>query len=84
VRALKNMRDFECIFDDFLTQLEVSVGIYTNSCFELVGPLNLPDDEISSLFDHRRREAWAEPKLQQAIEERLGDNYKRYVSAVKN
>src|SRR5688572_29586165 len=81
---MKNMRDFECVFDDFHSQLEVSVGIYLNSCYQLLGPLNLPDHQLIELLDMRKKEAWSDPKLQVAIEKRLGDNYKRYIAAVKN
>jgi hypothetical protein len=81
---MKNMRDFEGVFDDFHTQLEVSVGIYMNSCYQLLGPLDLTDDQMSELLEQRKVEAWSDPKLQQGIESRLGDNYKRYVSAVRN
>jgi hypothetical protein len=80
---MKTMRDFECVFDDFHTQLETSVAIYMNSCYQLLGPLNLPDDQLSELLGHPKKEAWSDPNLRAALENRLGNNYKVYVSAVE-
>lgn len=81
---MKNMVAYECVFEDFRTQLETSVGIYMNSCYQLLGPLNLSDDKMKDLLLNRNAQAWSDPDLQKAIANRLGDNYKRYVSAVKN
>lgn len=77
------MRGYECVFDEFHSQLRVSVAIYMSSCYQLLRSLNLPDDKISELLEQRKKEAWSDPKLQKAIEIRLGDNYETYVSAVK-
>jgi hypothetical protein len=80
---MKNMMAYEYVFEDFRTQLRLSVGIYTNSCYQLLGPLNLPDAQMNDLLVNRNTQAWSDPGLQKAIAYRLGDNYKTYVSAVK-
>jgi hypothetical protein len=77
------MKGYEYVFDDFHTQLELSVGIYTNSCYQLLGPLNLPDHQMHDLLVDRNVEAWSDFDLQKAISIRLGDNYKTYVAAVR-
>lgn len=81
---MKSMIAYEYIFEDFRTQLEMSVGIYMNSCYHLLGPLDLTDDKMNDLLENRNAQAWSDPDLQNAIANRLGDNYERYVSAVKN
>lgn len=77
---MKTMRDFECVFDDIQTQFAASVGIYMDSCYQLLGPLNLPDSQMNELLDQRKREAWSDPLLEKAIETRLGANFKVYLS----
>ncbi|KAF2865617.1 hypothetical protein BDV95DRAFT_612491 [Massariosphaeria phaeospora] len=80
VAVMKNMRDFEYVFDDIQTQFAASVGIYVNSCYQLLGPLNLPDEQMNELLDERNIRAWSEPKLQSGVQARLGPNTKVYIS----
>ena len=80
---MKNMRDFECVFDDIQTQFAASVGIYMDSCYQLLGPLNLPDKQMNELLEQRSKNAWTDPTLQKVIESRLGPNYKVYLSLME-
>lgn len=80
---MKNMKDFECVFDDIRIQFAASVTIYMNSCYQLLGPLHLPDNQMTELLDQRKREAWSDSKLQKSVEDRLGPDYKVYISYVK-
>ncbi|CAI6341287.1 unnamed protein product [Periconia digitata] len=80
IRTMKNMRNYAIVFDDYSTQLDASIGIYTNTCYELLGPLNLPDSQMKALLSERRAEAWADKDLQVALKSRLGDNHHRYAS----
>jgi hypothetical protein len=83
IAVMKNMKNYAIVFDDFSTQLDASVGIYMNSCYELLGPLNLPDSQMNELLHKRNPEAWSEPQLQDALKVRLGENYKRYSSLME-
>ena len=80
---MKNMRDYEMVFDDIQTQFGASVGIYMNSCYQLLGPLNLPDKQMNELLEQRNKEAWTDSELQKAIESRLGRDYKVYLSLME-
>jgi hypothetical protein len=63
-----------------LIQLDVSVGIYINTCFKLLGPLDLPDGQMSALLSEQKAEAWSDKTLQAALKTRLGEHHQRYVS----
>lgn len=63
-----------------LSQLDASIGIYTNTCYELLGPLNLPDSQMRALLTERKAEAWLDDELQAALKVRLGENHHRYAS----
>lgn len=65
---------------DLWSQLQASIGIYKNTCYELLGPLNLPDSQMIALLDERQAEAWSDADLQTALKVRLGDNYEIYAS----
>jgi hypothetical protein len=62
------------------SQLNVSIAIYKNTCHKLIGPLNLPDSQMTALLDERQAEAWSDTDLQAAIKVRLGDNHSIYAS----
>ncbi|KAH8723785.1 hypothetical protein GQ44DRAFT_773661 [Phaeosphaeriaceae sp. PMI808] len=78
IRVMKNMKNYAIIFDDFITQLDASIGIYMNTCYELLGPLNLPDNQMTALLNEGKTEAWSDADLQAALKARLGDNHHRY------
>ncbi|KAF2118797.1 hypothetical protein BDV96DRAFT_568475 [Lophiotrema nucula] len=75
VAVMKNMRDYEIVFDDIRTQFGASMGIYLNSCYQLLAPLNLPDKQLNELLEQRKNTAWADSDLQKSIEGRLGRDY---------
>lgn len=81
---MKNMKQYECIFDNINCSFAASVLIHRDSCYALLAPLNLPDDQIRDLLeenDHEKMKlAWQQPELQRKLEKRLGMNYKTYVS----
>ncbi|KAF2242297.1 hypothetical protein BU26DRAFT_584494 [Trematosphaeria pertusa] len=81
--VMKNMRDYEDVFNDIQSQFGASVSIYMNSCYQLLGPLNLPDQQVIQLLEQRRKAAWSDAQLRRAIESRLGPNYKAYVSLME-
>jgi hypothetical protein len=51
-----------------------------NTCYELLGPLHLPDNQMTALLSERQAEAWFDVNLQAALKLRLGENYHRYAS----
>jgi hypothetical protein len=79
---MKNMKEYEYVFNDIHSSFAASVVIYNESCYMLLNPLNLPDDRIKELFEDRNESAWAEPTLVKALEKRLGRKSKVYLSLV--
>jgi hypothetical protein len=65
---------------DYLSKLDASIGIYMNTCYELLGPLNLPDNQVTALLSERQAEAWSDVDLQASLKIRLGENHNRYAS----
>ncbi|KAF1985809.1 hypothetical protein K402DRAFT_454804 [Aulographum hederae CBS 113979] len=82
VAVMKNMKEYECVFSDIQTSFVASVAIFQNSCYQLLGPLNLSDQQMSDLLLQRSTEAWEAPSLQNDLEKRLGPHYKIYSSLV--
>ena len=82
VAIIKNMKDYDCVFSDIQTSFTASVLIYQNSCYQLLGPLNLPDQQMNDLLVQRSTEAWKAPALQNDLEKRLGPNYRIYPSLI--
>ncbi|ORX96345.1 hypothetical protein BCR34DRAFT_619709 [Clohesyomyces aquaticus] len=79
--VMKNMRDYEDVFNDIQSQFGASVSIYMNSCYQLLGPLNLPDQQVIQLLEQQPTKVnWSDKQLQRGIERRLGPNYKAYIS----
>ena len=79
---MKNMKDYDCVFSDIQTSFTASVLIYQNSCYQLLGPLNLPDQQMNDLLVQRSAEAWKAPTLQNDLEKKLGPNYRIYPSLI--
>jgi len=77
---MKHMREYELVFDDIHASFAASVGIYTDSCYQLLRPLNLPDRQMNDLLEERKQEAWSNSELTRALEMRLGSNTKVYIS----
>ncbi|KAF2464631.1 uncharacterized protein BDR25DRAFT_307145 [Lindgomyces ingoldianus] len=80
VAVMKNMKDYEMVFSDIHTSFAASVGIYTDSCYQLLSPLNLPDRQMNELLEGRQIDAWSNSELKEALEIRLGSNCKVYLS----
>ncbi|KAI9690191.1 MAG: hypothetical protein M1822_009152 [Bathelium mastoideum] len=78
VRTMKNMKEYEYVFSDIHTSFAASVAIFQNSCYQLLGPLNLSDQKMNDLLVQRSTEAWKAPTLQNNLEKRLGPNYTIY------
>jgi len=76
---MKNMKEYEQVFDETLASFRVSVAIFVDSCYELLGPLNLPDQQMNSLLEKRSTDAWKDSQLQSDIEKRMGSNYHVYL-----
>ena len=82
VAVMKNIKEYECIFSDIRISFAASVVIYMDSCYQLLSPLNLPDQQMNDLLEERKREAWKIPQLQKDLEKRLGPKCKIYLSLV--
>ena len=76
---MKNMKEYEQVFDDTLASFRVSVAIFADSCYELLSPLNLPDQQMNCLLEKRSTEGWRDLQLQSDIERRMGSNYHVYL-----
>jgi hypothetical protein len=74
------MKQYECVFSDIQISFAASVGIYTDSCYQLLNPLSLSDQQMNDLLEKRKSEAWKSPQLQKDLEKRLGPNFKTYLS----
>ena len=79
---MKNMKEYESKFSDIQTSFTVSVAIFSNSCYKLLSPLNLSDQQMNDLMVKRSTEAWKAAALQKDLEERLGPSYKIYPSLI--
>jgi hypothetical protein len=80
---MRNVKEFEYILDDFHNQLKLSVVICMDSCYQLLGSLNLPADQLNALLVQQKKDAWSDKTLQKAIGSKLGANYNTYRSAVE-
>lgn len=79
---MKNMKEYEYVFADIHCSFTASVGIYIDSCYMLLNPLNLPDNQIKTLLEERKEVAWKDPELRKGLEKQLGANCKIYLSLV--
>ena len=81
---MKNMQQYECVFDNINCSFAASVLIHRDSCYALLAPLNLPDDQIRDLLEEKdnekMRQAWRDAELEQKLAKRLGMNCKTYLS----
>ena len=82
VGVMKNMMQYECVFSDISISFAASVAIFSNSCFQLLNPLNLPDQRLSELLIDRKPNAWSDEQLHQELKQRLGTNCKIYLSLI--
>ncbi|ORY02185.1 hypothetical protein BCR34DRAFT_605665 [Clohesyomyces aquaticus] len=80
VAVMRNMKSYEMVFDDIHTSFVASMGIYTDSCYQLLYPLSLSDQKMNELLDERKQEAWSSPELGKALQARLGPNLNVYLS----
>jgi hypothetical protein len=79
---MKNAREYKCIFSDFQIYFAASLMIYMDSCYHLLSPLNLPNDQMNDLLVERQIVAWTNTELQQYFKKRLGPRYNIYVLLV--
>ncbi|KAL9101607.1 MAG: hypothetical protein Q9163_003146 [Psora crenata] len=82
VAVMRNMKNYDYVFSDIRTSFNASVAIFQNSCYQLLGPLNLSDQQMNDLLVLRSTEAWKAPALQNDLEKRLGSNYNIYPSLI--
>lgn len=83
VSTIKQMNDYETVFETLQTSFVTSLSIYRNSCEELLSPLMLPDKELSELLKNRSAKSWEGEKLGESLRERLGPSYIPYKASVK-
>ncbi len=83
VGVMKNMMQYECVFSDISVSFAASVAIFSNSCYQLLNPLNLPDQRLSELLIERKPGAWSDKQLHQELKQRLGTNCKIYLSLIE-
>lgn len=83
---MKNMKQYECVFADINSSFGVSVGIYIESCYKLLAPLNLPDNQMKDLLlendNEKMTRAWQNTELEQKLAKRLSMKCKSYLSFV--
>jgi hypothetical protein len=79
---MKNMKEYEYVFVDIHTSFTASMCIYIDSCYMLLGPLNLPNNQMRDLLEERKKDAWKDPELCKGLEKRLGDKCETYLSLV--
>ncbi|KAF8246380.1 hypothetical protein K440DRAFT_366847 [Wilcoxina mikolae CBS 423.85] len=83
VSTIKNMKDYESIFENLHTSFVTGLSIYRHSCEELLSPLMLPDNKFHELLENSDRNAWEDEELGKSLCERLGADYLPYKSSVK-
>lgn len=78
------MQQYECVFDNINCSFAASVLIHRDSCYALLAPLNLSENQIRALLEEQDsekvREAWRDAELQKKLVKRLGMNCKTYLS----
>ena len=79
---MKDMKEYEYVFVDIHTSFTASMLIYKDSCYMLLGPLNLPDNQMRDLLEERKEDAWKNPELRKGLEKRLGAECETYLSLV--
>ncbi|EXJ71184.1 uncharacterized protein A1O5_06178 [Cladophialophora psammophila CBS 110553] len=88
VAVMKNMKQYDSVFADINSSFAVSIGIYTESCYNLLAPLSLPDAQMKTLLmeedGEKMQKAWKDIDLQQNLTKRLGPHCKTYLSFVVN
>ena len=81
---MKNMQQYECVFNNINCSFAASVLIHRDSCYALLAPLDLPEDQIRDLLEEKdsekMREAWRDVELEQKLTKRLGMSCKTYLS----
>ena len=82
ISTMKNMKEYEYIFNDIHSSFAASVVIYKESCYMLLNPLSLPNERMKELLEDRNEDAWTQTTLQKALQKRLGGNCKVYLSLV--
>jgi hypothetical protein len=78
IAIMKNMKGYEDVFSDIYTSFTASLMIFESSCYQLLSPLNLSDQQMSDLMVRRSTEAWKAEALQMGLEKRLGPSYRIY------
>jgi hypothetical protein len=79
---MKNMKEYEYIFNDIHSSFAASILIYRESCYMLLNPLSLSDSRMKELLEDRDENAWTQTLLRRALEKRLGGNCRVYLSLV--
>jgi hypothetical protein len=80
---MRDMKEYEYVFNDIHSSFAASVVIYTESCYMLLLPLSLPDDQVTDLLEARKENAWKQAPLRIALAKRLGANCGVYLSLVE-
>ncbi|KAF8535326.1 hypothetical protein BDD12DRAFT_893263 [Trichophaea hybrida] len=52
VSTIKNMKNYESIFENLHTSFVTGLSIYRHSCEELLSPLMLPDNKFHELLEN--------------------------------
>ena len=76
------MKEYEYIFNDIHSSFAASVVIYKESCYMLLNPLSLQDNQMKDLLEDRDENAWSGATLRKSLEKRPGSNSRVYLSLV--
>ncbi|KAH6878005.1 hypothetical protein BKA58DRAFT_465733 [Alternaria rosae] len=80
---IKSMQKYEEVFEYLHASFVTTTCIYRNSCEELLSPLALSDARMSQLLEDHEDSSWDDPEFNDALRNRLGNNYLPFRSSVK-
>jgi len=81
--TIKSMQKYEEAFECLHASFVTNACIYRNSCEELLGPLALSDAQVCQLLEDHDSSSWEDADLNDALRNRLGNNYLPFKSSVK-
>lgn len=80
---MKNIWEYENIFENLHSSLVTSLFIYKHSCEQLLNPMTLPDSKLYELLEEPTGNAWQDPELNDGLRKRLGSTYSPYKTSIK-
>ncbi|KAL7935836.1 hypothetical protein V8C35DRAFT_298350 [Trichoderma chlorosporum] len=84
ISIIRRMKKYEHVYTHLHLSFSLSLALYRESCTCLLQQLELGHQQEKDLVYTPKREQWAAPQLQTALEKRLGENHELYLSAVRS